>query len=48
MTGTAVAQWLSYCATNQKVTGFIQDGVMAVAALLLLLLLFTTVITHFA
>jgi hypothetical protein len=26
--GTAVAQWLSYCATNQKVAGLIPDGVM--------------------
>jgi hypothetical protein len=26
--GTAVAQWLRYCATNQKVTGSIPDGVM--------------------
>jgi hypothetical protein len=26
--GTAVAQWLSYCATNQKVAGSIPDGVM--------------------
>jgi hypothetical protein len=25
--GTAVAQWLRHCATNQKVTGSIQDGV---------------------
>jgi hypothetical protein len=25
---TAVAQWLMYCATNQKVPGSIQDGVM--------------------
>jgi hypothetical protein len=28
MTGTAVAQWLRYCATNQKVAGSIQDVVM--------------------
>jgi hypothetical protein len=27
-TGTAVAQWLRYCATNQKVAGSIPDGVM--------------------
>jgi hypothetical protein len=27
--GTAVAQWLRYCATNQKVAGSIPDGVMA-------------------
>jgi hypothetical protein len=26
--GTAVAQWLRYCATNQKVAGSIPDGVM--------------------
>jgi hypothetical protein len=26
--GTVVAQWLRYCATNQKVTGSIPDGVM--------------------
>jgi hypothetical protein len=26
--GTAVAQWLTYCATNQKVAGSIPDGVM--------------------
>jgi hypothetical protein len=26
--GNAVAQWLSYCATNQKVAGSIQDDVM--------------------
>jgi hypothetical protein len=26
--GTAVAQWLSYCATNQKVAGSIREGVM--------------------
>ena len=25
--GTAVAQWLRYCATNQKVAGSIPDGV---------------------
>jgi hypothetical protein len=24
--GTAVAQWLRYCATNRKVTGSIPDG----------------------
>jgi hypothetical protein len=24
--GTAVAQWLRYCATNQKVVGLIPDG----------------------
>jgi hypothetical protein len=28
MSGTAVAQWLRYCATNQKVAGSIPDGVM--------------------
>jgi hypothetical protein len=26
--GIAVAQWLRYCATNQKVAGSIPDGVM--------------------
>jgi hypothetical protein len=26
--GTAVAQWLRYCATNRKVAGSIPDGVM--------------------
>jgi hypothetical protein len=26
--GTAVAQWLRYCATNQKVAGSIPDGVI--------------------
>ena len=26
--GTAVAQWLRCCATNQKVTGSIPDGVI--------------------
>jgi hypothetical protein len=26
--GTAVAQWLWYCATNQEVAGSIPDGVM--------------------
>jgi hypothetical protein len=26
--GTAVAQWLRYCATNQKVAGSLPDGVM--------------------
>jgi hypothetical protein len=26
--GTAVAQWLRYCATNQKVAGLIPDDVM--------------------
>jgi hypothetical protein len=25
--GTAVAQWLRYCATNRKVAGSIPDGV---------------------
>jgi hypothetical protein len=25
--GTAVAQWLSYCATNRKVAGSIPDGI---------------------
>jgi hypothetical protein len=28
MKGTAVAQWLRYCAKNQKVAGSIPDGVM--------------------
>jgi hypothetical protein len=28
--GTAVAQWLRYCATNQKVAGSIPDGVMEI------------------
>jgi hypothetical protein len=28
MMGTAVAQWLRYCATNQKVAGSIPDIVM--------------------
>jgi hypothetical protein len=28
MRGTAVAQWLRYCATNRKVAGSIPDGVM--------------------
>jgi hypothetical protein len=26
--GTAVAQWLRYCATNQKVAGSIPEGVV--------------------
>jgi hypothetical protein len=26
--GTAVAQWLRYCATNKKIAGSITDGVM--------------------
>jgi hypothetical protein len=26
--GTAVAQWLRFCATNRKVAGSIQDGVI--------------------
>ena len=26
--GTAVAQWLRYCATNRKVPGLIPDGVI--------------------
>jgi hypothetical protein len=26
--GTAVVQWLRYCATNQKVAGSIPDGVI--------------------
>ena len=28
--GTAVAQWLRYCATNRKVTGSIPDGVTGI------------------
>jgi hypothetical protein len=28
--GTAVAQWLRYCATNQKVAGSIPDVVMEI------------------
>jgi hypothetical protein len=28
--GTAVAQWLRYCAANQKVAGSIPDGVMEI------------------
>jgi hypothetical protein len=28
--GTSVAQWLRYCATNQKVAGSIPDGVMEI------------------
>jgi hypothetical protein len=28
LSGTAVAQWLRYCAANQKVAGSIPDGVM--------------------
>jgi hypothetical protein len=28
--GTAVAQWLRYCATNRKVTGSIPDGVIGI------------------
>jgi membrane-bound lytic murein transglycosylase B len=26
--GTAVAQWVRYCTTNQKVAGSVPDGVM--------------------
>jgi hypothetical protein len=29
-TATAVAQWLRYCATNRKVAGSIQDGVIGI------------------
>jgi hypothetical protein len=29
LSGTAVAQWLRYCATNRKVAGSIPDGVIA-------------------
>jgi hypothetical protein len=28
--GTAVAQWLRYCATNRKVAGLIPDGVIGI------------------
>jgi hypothetical protein len=28
--GTAVAQWLMYCATNRKVAGSIPDGVIGI------------------
>jgi hypothetical protein len=28
--GTAVAQWLRYCATNQKVAGSIPDGFIGI------------------
>jgi hypothetical protein len=28
--GTAVAQWLGYCATNQKVAGSIPEGVIGI------------------
>jgi hypothetical protein len=28
--GNAVAQWLGYCATNQKVAGSIPDGVIGI------------------
>jgi hypothetical protein len=28
--GTAVAQWLSYCATNRTVVGSIPDGVIGI------------------
>ena len=28
--GTAVAQWLSYCATNRNVVGSIPDGVIGI------------------
>jgi hypothetical protein len=28
--GTAVAQWLRYCATNWKVAGSIPDGVIGI------------------
>jgi hypothetical protein len=29
-TGTAVAQWLRYCATNRKVAGSIPDGAIGI------------------
>jgi hypothetical protein len=28
--GTAVAQWLRYCATNQKIAGSIPDGFIGI------------------
>jgi hypothetical protein len=28
--GTSVAQWLRYCAINQKVAGSIKDGIMEI------------------
>jgi len=28
--GTAVAQWLRYCATNRKVNGWIPDGAIGI------------------
>jgi hypothetical protein len=28
--GTAVAQWLRYCATNQMIAGSIPDGVIGI------------------
>jgi len=28
--GTAVAQWVRYCATNRKVAGSIPDGVIGI------------------
>ena len=28
--GTAIAQWLRYCATNRKVAGSIPDGVAGI------------------
>jgi hypothetical protein len=28
--GTTVAQWLRYCATNQKVAGSIPDGIIGI------------------
>jgi hypothetical protein len=30
MTGTAVAKWLRYCATNREVAGSIPDGVIGI------------------
>jgi len=32
--GTAVAQWIRYCATNRKVAGSIPDGVIGIFHLL--------------
>jgi amino acid permease len=36
--GTAVAQWLRYCATNQKVAGSIPDGVIGIFIDIILLI----------
>jgi hypothetical protein len=37
-TGTAVAQWLRYCATNRKVAGSIPDDVTGIDIILLIAL----------